>query len=209
MYRSPRSSQAEVGGQAPGQGEEAQGLLPSPWRRLQGQGQPSCWAGGGRGGAGPPPGGRGRGAPAPGTSGPPACAPWCPSPPWTCGRCCRPAAGSPAAPPPCPAACTGGDGLEDGLELLLRGLAGAAVDVLLLHQGHVVQGAHPDHEELVQVAGEDGGELQPLHQGDALVLGLLQHPLVEAQPGQLPVLGISGIYFFCHSFYSLSLMWMA
>ena len=99
--------------------------------------------------------------------------------------------------------------LENGLELLLRGLAGAAVDVLLLHQGHVVQGAHPDHEELVQVAGEDGGELEPLHQGDALVLGLLQHPLVEAQPGQLPVLGISGIYFFCHSFYSLSFMWMA
>ena len=93
----------------------------------------------------------------------------------------------------------GGDRLEDGGELLLWGLAGAAVHMGLLNEGHVVEGAHPDHEELVQVAGEDGGKFQPLHQGDALVPGLLQDPFIEPQPGQFPVLGIAGIHIFRHN----------
>ena len=87
----------------------------------------------------------------------------------------------------------GGDRLEDGLKLLGGGQAALGVHVLLLHQGHVGDGAHPDHEELVQVAGEDGGELQPLQEGDRLVPGLVQHTLVEFQPGQLPLLGVSGV----------------
>ena len=93
----------------------------------------------------------------------------------------------------------GGHRLADGLKLLGRGQAAAAVHIVLLGQGHVVDGAYPDHEELVQVAGEDGGEFQPLHQGDALVPGLLQDPFIEPQPGQLPVLGIAGIHIFRHN----------
>ena len=49
------------------------------------------------------------------------------------------------------------------------------------------QAGHPDHEELVQVAGEDGQEPDPLQQRDALVLGQLQHPLVEPEPAFLAV----------------------
>ena len=82
---------------------------------------------------------------------------------------------------------------EDGGELLLRGEAALGVDMGLLHQGHVVDGAHPDHEELIQVAGEDGGELEALEEGDGLIPGLLHDPLVEAQPGELPLLGVAVI----------------
>ena len=46
---------------------------------------------------------------------------------------------------------------------------------------------HPDHEELVEVAGEDRREPDPLEQRQLRVLGELEHPLVEPQPGQLPV----------------------
>jgi hypothetical protein len=59
-----------------------------------------------------------------------------------------------------------------------RGLAGADVP---LEPGH----AH--HEELVQVGAEDGEELHPLQQRDAGILGLLEHPAVELEPGQLSV----------------------
>jgi len=62
---------------------------------------------------------------------------------------------------------------------------------------------HPDHEELVQVAREDGQEPHPFEQGERLVLGQLEHPLVEPQPAlfavQVPVprqfacaLGVAG-----------------
>ena len=90
--------------------------------------------------------------------------------------------------------------LKDGLKLLLRRLPGAAVNMGLLHQGHVIERAHPDHEKLVQIAGEDGGELQPFKEGDPLVPRLVHDPLVEAQPGQLPILSIAGVNHFavCH-----------
>ena len=51
----------------------------------------------------------------------------------------------------------------------------------------LVQPGDPDHEELVLVGGVDGQELQALEQGIAAVEGLAQHPLVERQPGHLPV----------------------
>ena len=86
------------------------------------------------------------------------------------------------------------NGGEDGGELLGGGQAALGVHMGLFHQGHVVDGAHPDHKEIVQVAGEDGGELEPLEQGDGLIPGLVQHPLVEAQPGQLPLLGVAGVH---------------
>ena len=46
---------------------------------------------------------------------------------------------------------------------------------------------HPHHEELVQPAGEDGLEPDPLQQRHVLVLGQLEHPLAEPQPALLPV----------------------
>ena len=53
--------------------------------------------------------------------------------------------------------------------------------------GPVGQARHPDHEELVEVAGEDGEELHPLQQRQLAVRGQGQHPTVEVEPGQLPV----------------------
>ena len=56
-----------------------------------------------------------------------------------------------------------------------------------------LEAGDPHHEELVEVAGEDGEELGPLEQRQVGVLGQLEHPLVEGEPGQLaveePVLG--------------------
>jgi hypothetical protein len=51
----------------------------------------------------------------------------------------------------------------------------------------VLQPRHLDLEELVHELAEDGKELHPLEQGHALVLGQLQDPAVEVEPGQLPV----------------------
>jgi len=51
----------------------------------------------------------------------------------------------------------------------------------------VLQRRHPDLEELVEVLAEDGEELRPLQQGDPLVLGQGQDPLVEVEPGQLAI----------------------
>ena len=59
-----------------------------------------------------------------------------------------------------------GDGLQDvgGGEAV--GAAGVDPGVdLVVHAGHA------DHEELVQVGGEDGQELQPLDQRQRFVLG--------------------------------------
>ena len=50
-----------------------------------------------------------------------------------------------------------------------------------------LEAGHPDHEELVEVAGEDREEPGPLEQRQVGVLGQLEHPLVERQPGQLAV----------------------
>jgi hypothetical protein len=77
--------------------------------------------------------------------------------------------------------------LRDARQLLLRrepvraGARGAELDTLL-------QARDPDLEELVQVRGGDGEEADPLEQGQAVVLGLLEHALVELQQRQLPVL---------------------
>ena len=105
----------------------------------------------------------------------------------------------------------GPHGLKDGGELLGGGKAALGVHMGLLDEGQVVNGAHPDHKELVQVAGEDGREFEPLKEGDALVAGLLHHALVEPEPGELPVLCIAeiqGLYrhvSHTHSFMTLSI----
>ena len=49
------------------------------------------------------------------------------------------------------------------------------------------QRSDPHHEELVQVAGEDRGEPDPLEQRDVGVAGELEDPAVEVQPAGRPV----------------------
>jgi hypothetical protein len=46
---------------------------------------------------------------------------------------------------------------------------------------------HPDHEELIEIAGDDAEELHPLQQGIRRVLRLLQDALVEGDPGEFAV----------------------
>ena len=76
--------------------------------------------------------------------------------------------------------------LVDGLELLDRR---HAVRRRLDHAGLALleQPRHPDHEELVEVAVEDGEEVHPLEQRIGGVERLLEHPFVEAEPGELAV----------------------
>src|SRR5262249_1673768 len=51
----------------------------------------------------------------------------------------------------------------------------------------LLEARHPDHEELVEVGAGDGEELEPFERRDLRVEPLLEHPLVERQPRQLPV----------------------
>ncbi len=51
----------------------------------------------------------------------------------------------------------------------------------------VVQPGDADHVELVQVGRVDGAELHPLQQRQLLVLGQLEHALVEVEPRKLAV----------------------
>ena len=92
-----------------------------------------------------------------------------------------------------PAADHGLHGRVDHGKLLGGRAAALVVQGIRRHQVQVHQAAHPHHEKLVQVAGEDGQKPQPLHEGHRLVRRLLQHPLVKLQPAQLPVLGIAQI----------------
>src|SRR5580765_2905492 len=57
----------------------------------------------------------------------------------------------------------------------------------LTHPRLSLEPGDADHEELVQVRAEDGKELDALEQRDRRVLGLLEDPAVELEPGQLPV----------------------
>ena len=50
-----------------------------------------------------------------------------------------------------------------------------------------LEAGHADHEELVEVAGEDRREAHPLEQRQVGVLGLAQHPAAVGEPGQLAV----------------------
>ena len=51
----------------------------------------------------------------------------------------------------------------------------------------VDQAGDADHVEFVEVVGRDRQEAQPLQQRMARVAGLLEHPLVEGEPGQLAI----------------------
>src|SRR6185295_17930142 len=50
-----------------------------------------------------------------------------------------------------------------------------------------LQTRHADHEELIQVGRKDRKEFQTLQQGYFCIHGLLENPLVELQPAELPV----------------------
>jgi hypothetical protein len=76
--------------------------------------------------------------------------------------------------------------LGDALQLLagqqpVRAAHGQA------HLHPPLQPGHPDHVELVEIAGEDREELGALQQGGAGILGEGEHPGVEVQPGQFAV----------------------
>ena len=73
--------------------------------------------------------------------------------------------------------------LVDGLELLGGRPAGLGVDDGLLHKREVRERAHAHHEELLEVAPKDAHEVQAVEQGHARVAALVEHPLVEVQPG--------------------------
>ena len=82
---------------------------------------------------------------------------------------------------------------EDRVELLGGGLVGLVVLGLVLEGGEVGEAAHADHEPLVQVGVEDLAELEALKEGDLLVVGLVEHAVVEPQPAELAVLGIAEV----------------
>jgi len=44
-----------------------------------------------------------------------------------------------------------------------------------------------DHEELVEIVGRDGEEAHLLEQGMRAVVGFLEHPAIEVEPGELPI----------------------
>ena len=84
------------------------------------------------------------------------------------------------------------------LAQLLSHHRGAGVDLLLGQEPVHRQLAHPGadllleaadsfHEKFIQVAGMHRQEEDPLEQRHPVVLGLVQHPPVEGEPGQLPV----------------------
>ena len=49
------------------------------------------------------------------------------------------------------------------------------------------QAGHAHHVELIEVRGRDGQEAEALEQRMALILGLLENPAIEMQPGELAV----------------------
>ena len=82
--------------------------------------------------------------------------------------------------------------LEHVLQYLGRPAAGMALDGK--PGGHPAdQPGHAHHEELVQVAGEDGCEPDPFQQRHRRILGQFEHPLVEPEPTllalEIPLLG--------------------
>ena len=81
-------------------------------------------------------------------------------------------------------------GVVDALQLLRGGQPGLVVDLVVPVEGHIVEAAHAHHEELVEIAGEDGDELQPFIERHFVGIRLFQYALVEFQPRKLPVLSV-------------------
>ena len=82
---------------------------------------------------------------------------------------------------------------QDGervLDLLARGLVAADVAWLMLEAAQVGKRSDANHEPLVEVAAEDGDELQALEEGYRLVEGLVKDALVKVQPADLAALRV-------------------
>ena len=73
--------------------------------------------------------------------------------------------------------------LEHGLE----SRANLASQPLAVRSAMLAQHRHPLHEELVEIGGEDGEELDTLEEGRPLVQRLGQHTPIELEPAQIPV----------------------
>ncbi len=68
-----------------------------------------------------------------------------------------------------------------------RGVRPSTVRLLDPGTDLLLESADAFHEEFVEIRPGNGGKLDPLQQRHPLVQGLVQHPLVEFQPGQLAV----------------------
>ena len=70
----------------------------------------------------------------------------------------------------------------DSAKLLGGRHVGLGIDNVLLHERQVGQAADAYHEEFLQVAPEDGDEVQTLQKRDRLVGALFEYALVEVEP---------------------------
>ena len=70
----------------------------------------------------------------------------------------------------------------DSAKLLGGRHVGLGIDDVLLHERQVGQAADAHHEEFLQVAPEDGDEVQTLQKRDRLVGALFEYALVEVEP---------------------------
>ena len=76
---------------------------------------------------------------------------------------------------------------HDGRQLLRGGHVGHVVQLVVLEQRLVIQRPHAHHEELIQVAAEDGLKFETLPQRHGLILGQCQHAAVEVQPAEFAI----------------------
>ena len=82
----------------------------------------------------------------------------------------------------------------DGVQLLGRRHAGLRVDDGLLQKRQVGERTDAHHEELLQVAPEDGDEVQALEQRHRGIGPLVEHALVEIEPRELAILHIGRLH---------------
>ena len=74
------------------------------------------------------------------------------------------------------------------------------IPLLRVHSFQAQQTAYSNHKEFIQIAGKNLHKFQALAKRHRAIISLLQYPLVEFQPGQLPILGIG-----CHQLLILQL----
>ena len=70
---------------------------------------------------------------------------------------------------------------------LLDGRHAVGIDVHHAARHQLLESRHANHEELVEIAADDGLELQPLGELNCCVTRLFENASVELEPGQLAV----------------------
>ena len=78
----------------------------------------------------------------------------------------------------------------DCLELFVGCHLRFVVAQVFVYQRKIGKATNTYHEELLQVAAEDGHEGEAFEQGDVMVFALIEYALVEFEPGKLAVLHI-------------------